>query len=567
MAQATTTTLGEIILAGDLSGNDATSPQLRISGVTPGTYAMLQRASIDSKGRVTSIGTAQPADIAAVTPDADGSGKGIVQVGDGLEVSAGVISLPNASATTKGIVSISDSRLAISAGVLSSAIPDAVQNSTKGLVQITAGTGLSISAGMLSVDLATSSTPGRVAIGTGFLKNQSAGALVVNSARLTTSAYPNNEPGVCRPGTNMAVAGDGTLSHTFPDATGAVKGIVQIGTNLSVVDGVVSYTGGADATGGSAGIMQVGSGLSVSAGIISVADATPSSKGIVSVGSGLSVSSGVISASLADATPSAKGVVQIGTGLVVSGGLVQLDLPNATSSTMGVVQNFSGSGITINDSGVMSSSGTLATASTKGVIIPGTSMDVVNGELSIAIASTTKKGLMQAGSGLTATAGVVDVDSSFMRLSTSYVRTFNEKQGSPRDALGTHTSAGYNGYPNYTSETNFWKVSLANQASNITFILPESPGTVSGTVFRIVVSHTGTSSLNITVRSFNGTGFDVRGPTAGSTKPFAQFTASDGTQTRTWTTLPVTSGTGVDVFEVNVIPSGYLVLVTPITGY
>lgn len=567
MAQATNTTLGEIVLAGDLAGNDATAPQLRISGVTPGTYSMVQRASIDSKGRIVSIGTVTSEELVAIMQDADVGQRGVVQVGAGLEVSAGVLSLPNASTTTKGIASISDSRLVISGGVLSSAIPDAVQNSTKGLLQVATGTGLSVSGGSLSLDLATDTTPGRVAIGAGFMKNAAAGVLNVQAAPLSTAVAPLNEPGVCRPGTNMSVDGSGILSHSFPDATTSTKGIVRPGTNMTVVDGVLSYTGGGDATTSSLGIMQVGSGLSVNAGTISVQDATTTAKGIVSIGSGLSVSSGVVSTSIPDATTSSKGIVQIGSGLVIAGGVVTLDLPNATDSTKGVVTPFAGTGIAINSSGVMSADAALATTSSLGIIQPGNSMDVIGGSLQVAQTSATKKGIMQAGAGLVATAGVVSVDPLYMRKSVSYVRTFNEKQGPVTSLKGPHNGWAI-GYPNATSDSNTLTCSLSNQSTQVYLMLPED-GVQTGSVFRVVVTHTGTSAFNVSVRSYNGFTYDVRGETTGSTKPFAQFTGLDGLSpatNRTWTTLPLTPGGGTDVFEFNIIYSG-LALVTTITGY
>jgi hypothetical protein len=564
MTQATNTTLGEIVLAGDLFGNDGTAPVLRASGVTPGSYSVLQRMSVDSKGRITSIGTALANDVLSIITDATPSAKGIIQVGNQLEVSSGVISVATASSTTKGIAAWG-SQFALDAGNVSSALPDAVSVSTKGLVQI--GTALSVSGGSTSMDLATSATPGRVSIGSGFLKNQSAGVLAVDSARLVSSVYPNDEPGVCRPGTNMAVDGAGTLTATFPDATGAVKGLVQVGSGLSVTGGVVSYVGGADATTGSLGIVQVGAGLGVASGVLSILDAGTTSKGLVQIGSGLAVSSGTVSLTAPDATTSTKGFVQIGSGLTIFAGFVGLDLPDATTSSAGQVIGFSGTGVDV-DAGVMSVSQVASTVS-KGLLSPGTGLDVIGSELSLSIASTTKKGIMKVGSGLVDSAGLVSVDPSYMRLNTSYVRTFNERPGIPQALIGTHSGAGWNGYENTVSNAAQHLIELNNQSSNVTLVLADTSGgnPVSGTVFRIVVTHAFTSALNITLRNFSGTQYDIRGATVGAVKPFAQFTASDGTTTRTWTTLPVTSGTGVDVFEINVIRDLAIALVTTITGY
>lgn len=102
MANATTTTTGDIQLAGDLGGNnDATAPTLTSVGITAGSYSPVGTIVTDAKGRILSITTSS-------LPDATTSSKGIVQIGSGIDVSSGVISLTLATNTTTGGVKSAD---------------------------------------------------------------------------------------------------------------------------------------------------------------------------------------------------------------------------------------------------------------------------------------------------------------------------------------------------------------------------------------------------------------------------------------------------------------------------
>ena len=84
MTQATQTTLGEIKLAGDLSGT-AEVPALSNTGVTAGTY-VFPTITVNGKGRITSATSGTADDIRTLIPGATKTQKGIVQVGDHIEV-------------------------------------------------------------------------------------------------------------------------------------------------------------------------------------------------------------------------------------------------------------------------------------------------------------------------------------------------------------------------------------------------------------------------------------------------------------------------------------------------
>ncbi len=356
MAQATNTTLGEVVLGGDLGG-DANLPELRASGVTPGTYPVIHRASVDSKGRITSIGEVTSAEVLALLSDASTTTKGVMRVGSNINVLDGVISLLNGDVSTKGIVQVG-SNIDVSAGTIS--IADAT-TSSKGVVQV--GSNISVTSGTISIADATTSSKGVVQVGSG-----------------------------------VSVAA-GTVF--LANATDTSKGIARAGSGLSISSGTLSLDSLPDATTLAVGIAQVGSGFNVSSGIISVPDATTSSKGIVQIGSGLIDTSSVVS--VPDATTSSKGIVQTGTGLTSTAGVLSLDtLPNATTSSKGIVQV--GGNLSVSSGSISLATGS---AATKGIVQVGSGFDVAAGVISVPDATTSSKGIVQVGSGLTVSGGVL----------------------------------------------------------------------------------------------------------------------------------------------------------------
>jgi len=168
MALATDSSPGEIQLAGDLAGStDATSPELTLTSVTPGLYT-ISDLTIDSKGRVTAATSADEATILALVPDATPTSKGIVQIGDGISVGGGVITIdmayinanaiiPTASLTTKGLVQIGDG-ISVDTGLITADLAYIDTNmsdatlTSKGQVQI--GNGISVATGVISADIA-----------------------------------------------------------------------------------------------------------------------------------------------------------------------------------------------------------------------------------------------------------------------------------------------------------------------------------------------------------------------------------------------------------------------------
>lgn len=231
--------------------------------------------------------------ISVSIPDATTSTKGQVQVGYGLNVASGVLSVNDATTSQKGIVQVGTG-LTVTNGVLSANPPDAT-TSTKGVVQI--GPGLTVTNGVVSLAQASSTTAGGIKVGTGL--SISGNTLSVNTASIPLAT--GSTPGAVYVGEGLSVAADGKLSVRL--ATNSVSGIFTgVGPGLTVSNGMLSLTA-ANASTSTAGIVQIGSGLTATNGVVSLDGgviplATTSVHGLVRVGDGLSVSNGTISADM-----------------------------------------------------------------------------------------------------------------------------------------------------------------------------------------------------------------------------------------------------------------------------
>ena len=262
-----------------------------LGGVKVGT-----NLSIDADGVLSASGGGS-----YVLPEATASTLGGVIIGDNVNVEAdGTISVPVGTTSAKGVLQVGTG-LAVADGVVSVDIGDATA-STKGVVKI--GDNINVSSGTISVPVATTSTLGVVSVGTG---------LSVDGSGVLSAA-----------------------GYTLPEATASTLGGVKIGSNVDVAsDGTISV---AAATTSTLGVISIGDNINVSSGEISVPVATSSTLGVVKPGSGLSVDgSGALSVdTLADATTSTKGIVKIGDNIDVSSGIISV--PKATSLSLGVVK-------------------------------------------------------------------------------------------------------------------------------------------------------------------------------------------------------------------------------------
>lgn len=567
MTQATQTTFGEIKLAGDLSGT-AEAPELKPSGVTAGTF-VFPTVTVNSKGLITNAHSGSTEDIRNLIPGATRTSKGIVQVGDNIEVTTtttqgytligfgGLVvgtddsgldydpcrpytvtlnyTLENGTGTSKNISIVTDvggftfnqliSAVNIAAGwdvmsIVSGDIRLIPKNTGAGSYislsndclfkyltgytgtvtgnfgndksviwvkeasvsdfgVIKVGSGLSMSGGILSVDMsaaqkATVDSYGVVKIGSGIAVtdgvvstdsayinshlpvasttvsgafkvgsglNMSAGVLNVNDYPIASSS----EYGTVKVDDVTVKSTNGVL--TVPLATNSTAGIVKPGATMEVDGSGTLSASGTYATNSTAGIVKVGSGLTVENGVIgfdasSLPLASPTVHGVVKIGDGVSVTDGVASVALGDATSSNKGIASVaaGGGLSVTNGVISYDssqLPKATANDLGTVKV--GAGLTVDAGGTVAVNNAdlpLATTTTRGTVIIGSGIAVNNGSISLAWATTSSKGIIQVGNGLAIGAGaVLSVDTN-----TNWATTTN--RGYVKIGTGINVNAG-----------------------------------------------------------------------------------------------------------------------------
>ena len=293
MTAATTTTLGEIVLSGDLTG-DPNAPSLRASGVTPGNYPIIQKMYVDAKGRVTSIATVSYATtIAPVLSNATTSVNGIFSLGSGISITGGAISAYTATGSVKGIFSTSTG-LAVSGGQVGLSLDSALAATGSVFGFVKSGTNITNTAGVLSVDDATDSVKGVFSTGSGLSASSGVVSLNAASAPATGSVF-----GFVKAGTNITNTA-GVLS--VADATNLVKGIASFGSPFVVSSGTVSLDYAAltaallPSTGSTFGVVIPGTNFDYTSNTLSVADASTSAKGVASFSStDFIVSAGAVS--------------------------------------------------------------------------------------------------------------------------------------------------------------------------------------------------------------------------------------------------------------------------------
>ena len=379
-------------------------------------------------------------------PDATTSSKGIVQIGDNINVNAGVISVPSATTSSKGAVQVGDN-INVSNGKIS--VPDAT-HLVKGVV--TPGAGLSINPvtpGVMTLNTATENVIGGVKVGDS-LSVENDGTLSVTKA--TTSDF-----GVVKVGENLTIDSNDKL--VVKDAQPSlVKGAVTIDgqtSNLSLLNGVLDVPTGSK---NNKGVLQVGSNLTVSGGEVNVATAIPDTKGVVtidSIDSNLSLSYGVLDAKIA--TRNHAGVVKPGDNIIlnndgeISVAVAQLNtkglmkVTDASRLSLGADGALDAKLATTTASGVVTLTDTITDGDTTHVPTADAVYDAITGQTppQIADATTTSKGIVQIGDNINVsngvisvpnaganTSGVVKVDSSTPLYMNTQTNTINIKDGS-----------------------------------------------------------------------------------------------------------------------------------------
>ena len=554
MAQATSTSLGEIKLAGDLAGT-ALVPELAATGVTPGAY-FLPSITVDAKGRITAATNGSVSEILNVIPDATKTVKGIAKIGDNIEVTtvatngsqtvnyggaltlASLLGLCSNSPTTTysfsvrvdglGTQTISNLTTRTNIGDLITEINSKLSGATIGLnsgnlriVSSTTGTSSKILisndnlfrfiSGYVQIDIpidgmgestiwvkdASTTQKGVARLGSGFSidSNGIANLDISYLSNATTSSK-----GVVQIGSGISVS-NGLISTTaIPDASSSVKGLVQIGQNIQVSSGTISVP---YASGSVAGVFKAGTGLKVVDGVLGLdtsAYATATTPGVIKVGTGLAITNGVLSAppsSIASATN--LGMVKIGTGISVTGdGTISVSpgsIPDATYSSKGLVQI--GSNIQVN-SGIISLP--IGSSTTPGICKVNTAvgLSVSNGVISAVLANGTNTfGVVAVGNtnNLTATSGVIDVGPNIAKKDTA--NTYTKAQVV---SLATPAFSG-------TMTLDFSQSNSFSFTATSDFTLANPSNVVAGGIYYIIVKQDATGGRLITF----GSNFKFRG--------------------------------------------------------
>lgn len=435
MTQATSTTLGEIKLAGDLTGT-ATLPQLSNTGIAAGAY-YLPSMTVDAKGRITEIQDGSVEQIINVIPDATKEVKGIAKIGDNIEVaitatqgsqtinfggiltnssSLGLCSnLPNTTytfkyrldgAATYAITVTSRTNIGDLITEINSKLTGATIGLVAGNLRITSNYFGTSSKILIAPDNLFKYLSGYVALDTPIDGMGENTIWVKNATTL--------EKGVAQFGTGFTVDSSGVANfdaQALPNATTGSKGAVQIGSGISVSSGIISTTAIPDATASIKGVVQVGANVQVASGVISIPNATGSVAGVFKVGAGITCVDGVLALDTsAYATATTAGVIKVGSGLSVTNGVLSAGTQIASATNLGMVKI--GTGISVTGDGTISvSSGSLpdATYLAKGIVQIGSNIQVAGGVISLPIGSSTTPGLVKVNTsiGLSVSGGVL----------------------------------------------------------------------------------------------------------------------------------------------------------------
>lgn len=258
MTNATTTSLGEVKLAGDLAGStNALAPELTPTGIVPGAYT-LPSVTFDAKGRAISVANGNAVSVTAIIPTATTTIKGVASfpTSGGLVINNGVVSIPDATTTVKGIAKFGPEFTVVDGSVVIN--PQGLTAASATIFgPVKTGTNIVNTAGLISVPDASASVKGVASF---------------NSAQFNISAGA----------VNFNVA-------SLPISSSTVFGLVKTGAGVTNTDGTISVP---TATASVFGLVKTGNGITNTAGTISVADAGIAVKGVASFSSNDFVISG-----------------------------------------------------------------------------------------------------------------------------------------------------------------------------------------------------------------------------------------------------------------------------------
>lgn len=242
----------------------------------------------------------------------------------------------------------------------------------------------------ISLKKASKTDLGVVKLGAGF--SQTCCEIFVDYPAATTTKFGAV---IVKPASNFVIDDAGNLS--IPTASTSVPGVVKVavGNGLAYANDTLTFTP-STATVSVKGFVQVGSGFTVASGVVSVPNASASVAGAFRMDGlyfYLNTATGTYSIVRA-ANSSDIGLIKVGSGLQIDpdGTLNRSYGAAATTTTKGMVQV--GTGLSV-AAGVLSFPAPDATTSSKGVIVPGTNVLITSGIIRLAnAAGTATKGII-----------------------------------------------------------------------------------------------------------------------------------------------------------------------------
>lgn len=323
------------VMSGDISNLEGDVHNLEVEVGQKVDYTDVINQVLENSDKIPTSGAvydaiAQGGGGGTFVPDATTTSKGIVQIGENINVNTGVISVPNATTGSKGAMQVG-SNLNVSDGVVS--VPDATLLN-KGVV--TVGSGLTIdqhTPGVVTLVEASENVIGGVKVGESLTMG--------NNSKLNVDHATTSDYGAVKIGDNLETDSNGALQVKNAEA-GTVKGAVTIDSmtsNLTLLNGVLDVPTG---TKNNKGVLQVGDNLSVNGGVVDVPTASTVSKGVMTIdatnpqANPLSLTNGVLD-------------LNIGDTLTVSGG--DLDVKTMSASQKGVAAPLLGGAVTVSQAG------------------------------------------------------------------------------------------------------------------------------------------------------------------------------------------------------------------------
>ncbi|WP_413292807.1 beta strand repeat-containing protein [Bdellovibrio sp. HCB185ZH] len=382
-ASAATATNFSGSLAGDVSGTQGATSVDKIKGATVDTTGIASGKILKYDGTKWTMAD----DATGTSPgDATTSAKGIMQVGSGLSVTA-------------GLVSVDAANLAVNPANFSAVVP--ISKGGTGQSSKTAGFD-ALSPLTTAGDLVTSDGTNnvRIARGTaGQILSSTAGGLQWINAPTTVTNFSGSLVGDVS-GTQGATSVDKIKGATV-DTTGIASGKIlkYDGTKWTMADDATGSAPG-DASTSAKGIMQVGSGLSVTAGLVSV-DAANLAVNPANFSAVVPISKGGTGQSSKTAGFDALSPLTTKGDIIYFDGTNNVRLAPGTAGQLLSADTTDGvKWINAPSAGVSSMSGTLP------VVITGTTTPVV----SVNAATTSAQGVVQVGAGIAVSTGTISAD-------------------------------------------------------------------------------------------------------------------------------------------------------------